>query len=251
VAEQEFQLGGSELVQATSDLAALVELNELEDEVRRLAHGSRAESTWRAYDSDLRHFQAWCLQHKLNALPAEPPTVAMYLAALETSHSPSTIRRRLAAISVSHQLARTETPTADAGVKSVWAGIRRRNGVAPRKVRAARTKVITTLVEPLGNRLIDVRDRALILIGFAGALRRSELVALDINDVAEDADGLVTIRRSKTDQEAEGETRVFRTDRIPPRARAGVASVDRRLRHQYGARFSGCRSTPTYAVNTP
>ena len=101
-----------------------------------------------------------------------------------------------------------ETPTADAGVKSVWAGIRRRKGVAPRKVRAARTKVITTLVAPLGNRLIDVRDRALILIGFAGALRRSELVALDIDDVDEDADGLVlSIRRSKTDQEAEGEIR--------------------------------------------
>ena len=93
-------------------------------------------------------------------------------------------------------------------MKSVWAGIRRRSGVAPRKVRAARTKMITALVAPLGNRLIDVRDRALILIGFAGALRRSELVALDVDDVDEDADGLViAIRRSKTDQEAEGEIR--------------------------------------------
>jgi integrase len=102
-----------------------------------------------------------------------------------------------------------ETPTADASVKLVWAGIRRRKGVAPSKVRAARTKVINTLVAPLGNRLIDVRDRALILIGFAGALRRSELVALDVDDVADDADdGLVLrIRRSRTDQEAEGETR--------------------------------------------
>jgi integrase len=91
---------------------------------------------------------------------------------------------------------------------SVWAGIRRRNGIAPRKVRAARTKLITTLVEPLGNKLIDVRDRALILIGFAGALRRGEIVALDVEDVDEDADGLVLgIRRSKTDQESEGETR--------------------------------------------
>ena len=90
----------------------------------------------------------------------------------------------------------------------MWAGIRRRKGVAPRKVRVARTKVITTLVAPLGNRLIDVRDRALILIGFAGALRRSEIVALDVDDVQEDADGLVVaIRRSKTDQEAEGEIR--------------------------------------------
>jgi site-specific recombinase XerC len=101
-----------------------------------------------------------------------------------------------------------ETPTADAGVKSVWAGIRRRKGIAPRKVRAAHTKIVTTLVAPLGNRLIDVRDRALILIGFAGALRCSELVALDIESIDEDADGLVLrIRRSKTDQEAEGEIR--------------------------------------------
>jgi site-specific recombinase XerD len=190
------------------DAAALVELGELEDQARRLARASRSDSTWRAYDSDLRHFQAWCAEHHLDALPAEPLTVATYLAALESSHSPSTIRRRLAAISVSHQLTGMETPTTDAGVKSVWAGIRRRNGVAPRQVRAARTKVITTLVSSLGNRLIDVRDRALILIGFAGALRRSELVALDVEDVDEDADGLVLrIRRSKTDQEAEGEIR--------------------------------------------
>lgn len=208
MAEQGFQTSGSELVQATSDVAALVELSELEDQARRLARNSRSDSTWRAYESDLRHFQAWCSEHHLNALPAEPLTVVTYLAALESSHSPSTIRRRLAAISVGHQLAGMETPTADAGVKSVWAGIRRRKGVAPRKVRAARTKVVTTIVAPLGNGLIDVRDRALILIGFAGALRRSELVALDIDDVDEDTDGLVlSIRRSKTDQEAAGETR--------------------------------------------
>jgi site-specific recombinase XerD len=195
VAEQDFYASQSELVLAATDVAALAELSELEDQARELARDSRAKSTWRAYDSDLRDFQAWCSEHGLNGLPAEPLTVATYLAALECSKSPSTIQRRLAAISVSHQLAGLDTPRADAGVKSVWAGIRRRNGVAPRKVRAARTN---TLVEPLGNKLIDVRDRALILIGFAGALRRSELVALDIEDVAEDTDGLVlTIRRSK------------------------------------------------------
>jgi hypothetical protein len=84
VAEQDFQTGGSELVQATSDMAALVELSDLEAEARKLAQESRAESTWRAYDSDLRHFQAWCSEHHLNALPAEPLTVATYLAALES-----------------------------------------------------------------------------------------------------------------------------------------------------------------------
>ena len=208
MAEQDLQTSGSELVQATSDVAALVELSQLEAEARKLAQESRAESTWRAYASDLRHFQTWCSEHHLEALPAEPLTVATYLAALESSKSTATIRRRLAAISVSHQLAGFKTPTAEAVVKNVWAGIRRRKGVAPAKVRAARTKVINTLVAPLGNRLIDVRDRALILIGFAGALRRSELVALDVDDVAEDVDGIVlTIRRSKTDQEGESEMR--------------------------------------------
>jgi site-specific recombinase XerD len=183
VAEQEFETSGSELVQATSDARAPMGLSKLEDQARRLARSSRADSTWRAYDSDFRHFQAWCSEHHLSALPAEPPTVATYLAALESPHKPSTIRRRLAAISLSHQLVGLETPTADAVVKSVWAGIRRRKGIAPRKVRAAHTNVITTLPAPLGNRLIDVRDRTLILIGFAGTLRRSELIALDVDDV--------------------------------------------------------------------
>lgn len=105
-----------------------------------------------------------------------------------------------------NQIAGLETPTADAGVRSVWAGIRRRHGTAPRKVRAARTKIVTTMVAPLGDRLADVRDRALLLIGFAGALRRSELVALDVDDISEDEGRLrIVLRRSKTDQE--GETR--------------------------------------------
>lgn len=85
---------------------------------------------------------------------------------------------------------------------------RRTKGVAPRKVRAARTKVVTTLVAPLGDGLAERRDRALVLLGFAGALRRSELVALDVTDVSEDDTGLrLVLRRSKTDQEGEGVTR--------------------------------------------
>jgi hypothetical protein len=80
--------------------------------------------------------------------------------------------------------------------------------MVPRKMRAARTKVITAMVAPLSDGLADARDRTLLLFGFAGALRRSELVALDIEDVSEDDDGLLlVVRRSKTDQEAEGAIR--------------------------------------------
>jgi hypothetical protein len=110
----------------------------------------------------------------LEALPASPVTVALYLTALAEVRKPSTIRRRLASISIAHQVSGFETPTADAGVRAVWSDIRRRQGANPRKMRAARTKVITAMVAPLGNDLADARDRTLLLFGFAGALRRSE-----------------------------------------------------------------------------
>ena len=93
-------------------------------------------------------------------------------------------------------------------MRAVWAGIRRHQGMAPRKMRAARTKVITAMVAPLGDGPADARDRTLLLFGFAGALRRNELVALDVEDVSEDDAGLrLVLRRSKTNQEAEGAIR--------------------------------------------
>jgi site-specific recombinase XerD len=183
--------------------AAVGDLAELEGRAGDLARASRAASTWRAYDSDLRHFRAWCSERGLNAVPATPATVAGYLADLETTHRPATIRRRLASISVAHQAAGLESPTADAGVRAVAAGIRRRHGTAPRKVQAIRTQLIARMVPPReSERLADIRDRALILLGFAAALRRSELVALDIENITEDDYGLrLHLRRSKTDQE--------------------------------------------------
>jgi integrase len=107
---------------------------------------------------------------------------------------------------VAHQAAGLDSPTADAGVRAVWAGIRRRHGVAPRKVQAVRTQLIARMVAPLGDWYAPYRrDRALLLIGFAGALRRSELVALDVEDITEDDHGLrLRLRRSKTDPEGEG-----------------------------------------------
>jgi site-specific recombinase XerD len=190
-------LGGAELAPAAADLA------QLEDRAGQLARQSRAASTWRAYDSDLRHFRAWCAERGLNAVPATPAAVASYLADLETTHKPATIRRRLASISVAHQVAGHDSPTADAGVRAVWSGIQRRHGTAPRKTQAVRTQLIARIVPPHDSRrTADLRDRALLLLGFAGALRRSELVALNIEDVTEDDHGLrLRLRHSKTDQE--------------------------------------------------
>ena len=195
---------------AVVDAAAVVELADLEERARSFARDSRAASTWRAYESDFAHFRTWCAEQQppVESLPATPATVALYLTALAEVWKPATIRRRLASVSVAHQVAGFDTPTADAGVRAVWSGIRRHQGMAPRKMRAARTKVITAMVAPLGDGLADARDRTLVLFGFAGALRRSELVALDVENVSEDEHGLrLVLRRSKTDQEAEGTTR--------------------------------------------
>jgi site-specific recombinase XerD len=191
--------------------AAAAVPDRLADAMAGYVRAARAEATWRAHEADLRHFVTWCEHHGLSPLPATPRTVAAYLSAhVPPALSVSTLRRRLAAISVMHQAAGhkdADLPTRAAEVRTVWAGIRRTHGVAPKKVRAARTKVINAFVAPLTSKPIDVRDRALLLLGFAGALRRSELVGLDVADITEDDDGLrVRLRRSKTDQEGEGTT---------------------------------------------
>ena len=202
---------GAEAVLA---VVAAAEMDELEHRARGYARDSRAASTWRAYESDLAHFRAWASAQDppLPVLPAGAATVALYLTALAPIRKPATIRRRLAAISVAHQVAGLDSPTTDPAVRAVWAGIRRRHGVAPRKMRAARTTLITAMIAPLGSgpdaTLADHRDRTLLLFGFAGALRRSELVALDLADVTEDDTGLrVVLRKSKTDQDGEGALR--------------------------------------------
>lgn len=186
----------------------------LEDYVR----AGRAPNTWRAYGQDLRHFEAWCAGAGLPSLPAVPGTVASYLADHAGVLAVSTLRRRMAAISVAHQIMGiSPSPTASAEVRAVWAGVRRTHGVAPRKVRAARTACIALMVEALGERVIDHRDRSLLLLGFAAALRRSELVALDVEDVVEDDFGLrVRVGRSKTDQDQVGSVRGVPFGSHPP-----------------------------------
>ncbi|MCM3887168.1 site-specific integrase [Frankia sp. R82] len=181
----------------------------LAERVGDYARASRARSTWRAYDADLRHFHTWCAQQPvaLVAIPAEPSTVAGYLVALaDAGYKPSTIRRRLAAISVGHQLAGQPSPTSAAQVGAVWDGIRRTHGMRPTRKTALDTDLLARVVAPLGDEeLADVRDRALLLVGFAGCLRRGELVGLDVADLDETPDGLVVhVRRSKTDQDGAG-----------------------------------------------
>jgi integrase len=132
--------------------------------------------------------------------------VALYISDLAGVKSAATLRRRLTTISRAHDIAGLETPTRRAVVREAWKGIARSFGTASTAKTPARIDELRTMVGALDlDRLIGARDRALLVVGFAGALRRSELVALDVSDVSELADGLrVLIRRSKTDQEGAG-----------------------------------------------
>jgi site-specific recombinase XerD len=174
---------------------------------RDYARASKASATWRAYRTDLDDFAAWCRHHNVEALPAAPETVAAYLSDLATRLKVSTVQRRVSAISQAHQAAGYETPTASTIVRLTMRGIQRTHAPSQR-VRQAEPAVTATIrkfVHPLGDSLIDKRDRALLLIGFAGAFRRSELVALEVGDITETDDGLrIVLRQSKTDQEGEG-----------------------------------------------
>ena len=167
-------------------------------------------ATLDAYASDWAHFTAWTARNDHQALPAAPETIALYIADMAESFQPSTISRRLSAISVTHQHAGHPSPTQHAAVRSVMTGIRRTVGTAPKQVAPATIGEIRRMVARLDGSTIDIRDRAVLLLGFAGAFRRSELVALDLNDLTENSDGLVvTIRRSKSDQEGRGDTKAI------------------------------------------
>lgn len=174
------------------------------------AANSKAKNTWRAYRADLRDFADWCQANELHALPAQPGAVAAYLTYLVPHCKVSTIKRRLSAISQQHIMAGHDTPTLSPIVRLTMQGIRRTHAPQQtvRRVQPAVTSVMYKLVDQLGDTLIDKRDRALLLIGFAGAFRRSELTQLQVSDIAETEDGLrIRLRQSKTDQEGEGVTK--------------------------------------------
>lgn len=185
--------------------AELVGLAPLRGQARDFMAQAKAPNTIRAYRNDWRQFTAWCEQHGCPSLPATAETVAIYLTDQADRCRTSTLQRRIASISQAHQAAGHETPTTAAAVRLVWQGIRRTKGVAQEGKAAAVTADLRRMVATLPDSLLGVRDRALLLVGFAGAFRRSELVGLDRADVAITLEGAtITLRRSKTDQEGEG-----------------------------------------------
>ena len=164
---------------------------------------ARASNTERAYDADWRHFAAWCTRHGVVPCPVDPRHVARYLVALVNgSRSPdggwlerprriATLERRLAAIRQRHRIEGVSLDLRDPVLADTWRGIRRSASAASQAKEPTVTEFVRALVEVLPHTMLGIRDRALLLIGFAGAFRRSELVDIDHEDCALHADGIV------------------------------------------------------------
>lgn len=172
----------------------------LSDAARELINNSMAANTRRCYRHDLAEYAA-----AGNNIPSTPEALANYLSGAVGRYSVATLQRRLAAISKAHQALGVENPAQSELVRSTMKGIRRTLGTAQRQARALLRDDLFIVLDGLGSAPKDVRDRALLLLGFTTAMRRSELVALDVGDIQHiDRGLLVTVRRSKTDQEGVG-----------------------------------------------
>ena len=184
------------------------EVEQLIGHARDLIDAARAASTLRAYASDWADFESFCHRLALGALPADPATLALYIADMAAVRrlAASTIGRRMAAISALHVEAGHPSPTVHPQVRRLMTGTRRTLAVEQHGKRALTPVELRRMIAALGDDPTSVRDRAMMLAGFVGGLRRSELDAINVGDLKLTEDGYVlTVRRSKTDQE--GKTR--------------------------------------------
>jgi integrase len=173
-----------------------------------LADASRAESTRRSYSIDWKIFQSWCDLHGLCPLPAAAGTVAAFIAdQVRLGKKPATLGRRLSSIKYHHKIAEEPSPTDDPKVKAVMGGARRTLGAAPRRMAPLLTDALKDITRLIPNDAKGLRDKALLLVCWSGALRRSDLVQMDMEHITFTSEGAtLLIPRSKTDQTGEGQT---------------------------------------------
>jgi integrase len=170
-----------------------------------LAKKATAAATLRAYKGDWTHFSEWCAAHGFIPVPAAPAVVGAYLASMADSHAPTTIRRRLSALGKMHRFNDLPWNPAHRDIQGPLQGALRTNGRPVQKAAALTLAMLRQILATCDESARGRRDRALLLFGFVGALRRSELVALRVEDVAIVPGGLrLRIMRGKTDQAGQG-----------------------------------------------
>ena len=179
---------------------AVICKSEPSDTVRAYVEAGIAPATRRGYKADLEHFRAWG-----GDIPTTDIQLAAYLAEHATILKAATLTRRLAAISIAHKAQHLPSPVGSPLIRATMRGVRREHGTAQRQAAPLLREDLFVVLGAMGDRLKDLRDRALLLIGFAGGLRRSELAAINLIDVERVREGIIlTIRRSKTDQDGVG-----------------------------------------------
>lgn len=172
-------------------------LEDLADKARGYVEAASSANTRRAYASDWRDFSSWCRRQGFAVLPPNAQTVGLYITALASTgkRSVSTVERRLSSLSWNFAQRGHTLDRKDRHITTVMAGIRNTHGAPPRQKEAILPEDLLAMLETLERRTLrGLRDRAMLLIGFAGALRRSEIVGLDVGrDQTEDGRGWIEI----------------------------------------------------------
>ena len=181
----------------------ITDVKSLELETLKNLKNSKANNTLRAYQSDFRHFSAFCAKNGFSSMPSQPKILALYITHLSKSSKFSTLKRRIASISVLHKLKGHYLDTKHPIIMENLHGIKRTLGTRQRAKKPILINDLKLIIKVIDQE--QLRDKALILVGFAGGFRRSELVNIDYEDIEFLAEGIkILVKRSKTDQSGEG-----------------------------------------------
>ena len=181
----------------------ITDVKSLEIETLKNLKNSKANNTLRAYQSDFKDFSAFCLKNGLSPMPTQPKIIALYITHLSKSSKFSTLKRRIASISVIHKLKGHYLDTKHPISMENLHGIKRTLGSRQKAKKPILINDLKLIIKAIDEE--KIRDKALILIGFAGGFRRSELVNIDYEDIEFVTEGVkILVKRSKTDQSGEG-----------------------------------------------
>ena len=187
----------------------VTDLKKLHEETLENLKSSKANNTLRAYKSDFRDFGAFCAKHGFNSLPAEPKVVSLYLTHLSAKSKISTLRRRIVSIGVVHKIKGHYLDTKHPVIIENLLGIKRKKGSIQTGKKPILIKHLKEIINVIDEQKIEkikkLRNKTLILIGFGGGFRRTELISIDHEDIDFVQEGVkITVKRSKTDQFGEG-----------------------------------------------
>ena len=159
----------------------ITDVKSLEIETLKNLKNSKANNTLRAYQSDFKDFSAFCVKNGLSSMPTQPKIIAIYITHLSKSSKFSTLKRRIASISVIHKLKGHYLDTKHPIIMENLHGIKRTLGSRQKAKKPILINDLKLIIKAIDKE--KIRDKALILIGFAGGFRRSELVNIDYEDI--------------------------------------------------------------------